>query len=329
MKMETLFKKELSITESFNQNADVILHCGDSLEFLRTIPDKAISLIISSPPYNIGKEYEQKTAIEEYLAKQKPVISELYRILKDDGSLCWEVGNFVDKGEVYPLDIYYYPIFKGLGLYLRNRIIWHFGHGLHASKRFSGRYESIIWFTKAEKYKFNLDNVRVPSKYPGKRHFKGVLRGKPSCNPLGKNPSDMWEVIKDDWEKEIWDIPNVKSNHPEKTIHPCQFPIELVERCILALTDKKDWVLDPYAGVGSALIAAIKNDRKAVGCDKEMNYVDLAKDRINKFLMGELKTRPIGKPIFIPTGKEKVSKIPDEWRQEKENHADSRNLLFQ
>ena len=292
------------------------MHCGDSFEFLRTIPDKAISLIISSPPYNIGKEYEKKTAIKEYLSKQKPIISELQRILKDDGSLCWEVGNFVDKGEVFPLDIYYYPIFKELGLYLRNRIIWHFGHGLHASKRFSGRYESIIWFTKSEKYKFNLDNVRVPSKYPGKRHFKGELKGKPSCNPLGKNPSDLWEVVRSDWKNEIWNIPNVKSNHPEKTIHPCQFPVELVERCVLALTDKKDWVLDPYAGVGSALIAAIKNDRKAVGCDKENDYVKITQNRIQKFLIGELKTRPIGKPIFVPTGREKTSQIPNEWKME-------------
>jgi adenine-specific DNA-methyltransferase len=329
--MESLFKEELSIVSSFDKKADVVLRCGDALEFLRTIPDKAVSLIISSPPYNIGKEYEKKTAIEEYLERQKPVISELYRILKDDGSLCWEVGNFVDKGEVYPLDIYYYPIFKVLGLHLRNRIIWHFGHGLHASKRFSGRYESIIWFTKSEKYKFNLDNVRIPSKYPGKRYFKGALKGKPSCNPLGKNPSDMWEVVKSDWENEIWNIPNVKSNHPEKTIHPCQFPVELVERCVLALTDKTDWVLDPYAGAGSAIIAAIKNGRKAAGCDKEIDYVKLARDRINKFLAGELKTRPIGKPIFVPTGKEKASQIPEEWqqKQEKENHAGSGSLLIQ
>lgn len=327
--MESLFKKELSICENFSQKADVVLHCGDSFEFLKTIPDNTISLIISSPPYNIGKEYEKKTAIEEYLLKQKLLIAEIYRILKEDGSLCWEVGNFVDKGEVYPLDIYYYPIFKELGLRLRNRIIWHFGHGLHASKRFSGRYETIIWFTKSDKYKFNLDNVRVPSKYPGKRHFKGKLKGKFSCNPLGKNPSDLWEIVKADWENEIWNIPNVKSNHPEKTIHPCQFPVELVERCVLALTDKNDWVLDPYAGVGSALIAAIKNDRKAVGCDKENDYIEVTQDRIQKFLAGELKTRPIDKPIFVPTGKEKVSQIPDEWREEKKSYADSGNLFFQ
>lgn len=295
--METLFKKNLKIVKNFKQDSDVVLHCGDSLEFLKSIPDNTISLIISSPPYNIGKIYEKKVAIENYLLQQKSVIKELNRILKENGSLCWEVGNFVDKGEIFPLDIYYYPIFKELGLKLRNRIIWQFGHGLHASKRFSGRYESVLWFSKTDTYKFNLDNVRIPSKYPGKRHFKGKLKGKPSCNPLGKNPSDIWEILTNDWENEIWNIPNVKANHPEKTIHPCQFPVELIERFVLALTDEADWVLDPYAGVGSTVIAAIKNNRKAIACDKDKQYVEITRQRINQYLSGELKTRPIEKDI--------------------------------
>ena len=327
--MTTLFKKNIEISSQFSDKKQIILHLGDTLDFLKTIPDDVISLIISSPPYNLGKVYEKKVDIGNYLSQQKPVIAELVRVLKDDGSLCWEVGNFVNKGEVFPLDIYYYPIFKEQGLKLRNRIIWHFGHGLHASKRFSGRYESIIWFSKSDSFKFNLDNVRVPSKYPGKRHFKGKLKGKPSCNPLGKNPSDVWTVVKEDWDKEVWNIPNVKSNHPEKTIHPCQFPIELVERCILALTDKNDWVLDPYCGVGSALIASIKNNRKTVGCDKEKIYIEIAEKRIKDYFSGDLKIRPIGKPIFIPTGREKVSQMPIEWKARLENNEDSRDLLFQ
>ena len=313
---ETLFKESVEISSDFNEEKAIVLHLGDTLKFLGTIPDRAISLVITSPPYNVGKVYEKKVGIKEYLLQQRPVICELARILKDDGSLCWEVGNYVDKGEMFPLDIYYYPIFKEHGLKLRNRIIWRFGHGLHASKRFSGRYETILWFSKSEAYKFNLDSVRVPSKYPGKRHFKGKLKGKPSCNPLGKNPSDVWDVIKADWENEIWDIPNVKSNHPEKTIHPCQFPVELVERCVLALTNENDWVLDPYAGAGSTLIAAIKNNRKAAGCDKEEAYVETAKTRIANYFSGDLKLRPVGKPVFIPTGREKVSQTPEEWREE-------------
>ena len=327
--MDSLFKANKKIVSKFDEKEHIVLHQGDTLEFLRTLPSKIISLIISSPPYNLGKEYEKKVDIEEYLSQQKPVIAELSRILKDNGSLCWEVGNFVNKGEVFPLDIYYYPLFKEHNLKLRNRIIWHFGHGLHASKRFSGRYESILWFTKSDFYKFNLDSIRVPSKYPGKRHFKGKLKGQPSCNPLGKNPSDIWITLQNDWEKEIWNIPNVKQNHPEKTVHPCQFPIELVERCVLALTDKEDWVLDPYSGVGSAIIAAIKNDRRAMGCDKEELYIKAAEKRIHDFYAGDLKMRPIGKPIFTPSGKEKVCQVPEEWKGKAEKNENSWNLLFQ
>jgi len=232
---------------------------GDSLKVLKGIEDGKFDLIITSPPYNIGKSYETKTSIEKYLETQEEIINELVRTLSDKGNLCWQVGNYVNKGEVFPLDIYYYQIFKKHGLKLRNRIIWHFGHGLHASKRFSGRYETILWFSKTNDYIFNLDNVRVPAKYPGKLHFKGDKKGLPSGNPLGKNPSDIWEIVAKDWETAMWDIPNVKSNHPEKTEHPCQFPIELVERCVLALTNEKSWVLDPYAGVGSTLIASVNN----------------------------------------------------------------------
>jgi DNA modification methylase len=83
-----------------------------------------------------------------------------------------------------------------------------------------------------------------------------------------------------DWETALWNIPNVKANHPEKTIHPCQFPIELVERCILALTNEGDWVLDPFSGVGSALLAALKNKRRAFGCEKEAEYIEIARQRI-------------------------------------------------
>lgn len=289
---------------------------GDSQSQLEKLEDKKFDLIITSPPYNIGKEYETKRSIEEYLKTQESIIELLVDKLSDRGSICWEVGNYVNKSEVFPLDIYYYQIFKKYKLKLRNRIIWHFGHGLHASNRFSGRYETILWFTKNNKYIFNLDNVRVPAKYPGKRYYKGPNKGKPSSNPKGKNPSDIWEIIKNDWNNELWNIPNVKSNHPEKTIHQCQFPIELVERCILALTNEKEsWVLDPFAGVGSTVIAAVKNNRNAVGIEKETKYCKVADERINKLIEGNLKIRPINKPIHIPSKNDKVAQIPSEWLQ--------------
>lgn len=299
----------------FSPEQRIILHHGDSYDFLRTIPDSTATLIITSPPYNIGKEYETRTSIESYLKQQEPVINELIRILKSEGSLCWQVGNFVENSEVFPLDVFYYSIFKSHGLKLRNRIIWYFGHGLHASKRFSGRYEIVLWFTKGDKYIFNLDSIRVPAKYPGKRHFKGPNRGKPSGNPLGKNPSDIWEFVAEEWDREVWNIPNVKANHPEKTIHPCQFPIELVERCVLALTNEDDWVLDPYCGVGSALIAGLKHNRRVIGCDRESSYIQTAQERIADFFSGALKIRPLGQPVHVATGRERVSQVPDEWKE--------------
>jgi DNA modification methylase len=288
---------------------------GDALEILSHVDDEKFDLIITSPPYNIGKSYETKTTIEKYLETQKEIISQLVRVLSNQGSLCWQVGNYVEKGEIFPLDIYYYQIFKTFGLRLRNRIIWHFGHGLHASKRFSGRYETILWFTKTNDYIFNLDDVRIPAKYPGKKHFKGSKRGQLSGNPKGKNPSDIWEIVLQDWEKELWNIPNVKSNHPEKTEHPCQFPIELVERCVLALTHENSWVLDPFAGVGSTLIAAIKNNRHGLGIEKKQDYCNIANKRIEDFKEGKLKIRPINKPIHTPSKSDKVAQVPREWTQ--------------
>jgi DNA modification methylase len=311
----SIFQKDKpKIVDVFRPTNKITLHCGNSYSFFKNIPSNIATLIITSPPYNIGKTYENKISLEEYISGQERVINELVRILADNGSICWEVGNHVNSGEIYPLDIYFYRIFKDKNLRLRNRIIWQFGHGLHASRRFSGRYEVILWFTKSDKYKFNLDSVRVPAKYPGKRNYKGPNRGAPSCNPLGKNPSDIWDILNDDWENEVWKIPNVKSNHPEKTIHPCSFPIELVERCILALTDENDFVIDPYCGVGSALIAGLKNNRRVIGCDKEKDYIEISKQRIEEFYNGKLKIRPLGKQIYIPSGKEKVSQIPEEWK---------------
>lgn len=310
MKVEEPFEE--IIKQLYKSEHQMVL--GDTFKTLKTFDDQKFDLVITSPPYNVGKEYETKQSIEKYLEQQEEVIDELIRVTSDNGSICWQVGNYVDKGEIFPLDIFYYQIFKKHGLKLRNRIIWHFGHGLHASNRFSGRYETILWFTKTDNYIFNLDDVRVPAKYPGKRHFKGPKKGELSGNPKGKNPSDIWEIIVNDWEKELWNIPNVKSNHPEKTEHPCQYPVELVERCVLALTNQDSWVLDPYAGVGSTILASVKNDRNVIGIEKEKKYVDIAEQRIKDLKEGNLKLRPINKPIHKPKPTDKIAQMPKEWQ---------------
>lgn len=266
----------------------ITMACEDNLEFMSKLPDGQMMLVVTSPPYNLGKDYEARTSLDDYLAGQEQVIRECIRLLHPQGSICWQVGNYVNDGEIVPLDAVLYPVFRRHGLKLRNRIVWHFGHGLHSSKRLSGRYETINWWTKSDDYTWNLDPIRVPSKYPGKRHFKGPNVGKLSGNPKGKNPSDVWE------------FPNVKNNHPEKTVHPCQFPVELVERLVLSMTDEGDAVFDPYMGVGSSIIAALMHGREAYGCDTVSEYVDIAWERIRQLSHGTLRTRPMGKPIYNP-----------------------------
>lgn len=305
------------VSRKYDQDSvDHVIFNGDARTLLEKIPDESIDLVITSPPYNIGKEYEKPAKLEEYLESNTGICNELVRVLSPTGSLCWQVGNFVDKGEVVPLDIPYYNIFKRLNLQLRNRMIWTFNHGLHASRRFSGRYETILWFSKSSDYVFNLDPVRVPSKYPGKRHYKGEKRGQPSGNPLGKNPSDIWQIVAQDWEREIWEIPNVKANHPEKTEHPCQYPVELVQRCVLALTNEGGTVLDPYGGVGSTVIAAASTNRRGLMAEMMPKYCDIAENRVIDFKAGRLRIRPLGKPVHQPTGREKVSQVPLEWNEE-------------
>lgn len=545
------------IAAEFNPAAEVALTPGDCLPTLRQLPGEQFRLIITSPPYNLGKAYEEKLPFDEYLTRMEPVIDECARVLSADGSLCWQVGSYVEKGEVFPLDVFFYQMLKRRGLKLRNRMIWHYEHGQHAKHRFSGRYETLLWFTKGDSYTFNLDDVRVPSKYPHKKYFRGPKHGQLSGHPLGKNPSDVWElkvsgeqmafpvemhrfnitpaafhdfssfvdlivrklahaagsgrashqqsfdqraeflqavphqanllfvgghpyttitiersaeelsvefgrnhwtftcatrmrknaeraqvercsfavhtqyegsplvillnflagfplpstmmqqlavfrrltygeagltppfyaalsdyeadeiglirtdnakiflvesflalalqhsrvpvpqrqpglfghefttprrpsvvtlvheltnedgantwqIIKNDWESAFWAIPNVKAGHAEKTIHPCQFPIELVERCVLALTNENDWVLDPFAGVGSAMIAALRRRRRALGCEKEERFVRVARQRITDFYAGKLGYRPLGKPIPQPRLKVKVRATPME-----------------
>lgn len=284
----SMFKQNHRILDTFSPSEHIVVYPGDCLDLLRMIPAESMQLIVTSPPYNIGKEYEKRLRLDLYLRQQAQVIAECVRILSLTGSICWQVGNYVDRGAIIPLDTVLYPIFSGLGLRMRNRIIWHFEHGLHCSRRFSGRYETIIWFTKSDEYILNLDAVRVPQKYPGKKYFKGPKAGQYSCNPLGKNPGDLWV------------LPNVKSNHVEKTKHPCQFPVELIERLVLSLTNEGDWVLDPFLGTGTTIIAAVRHGRRGVGAETVAKYVQLARQRIQQEIEGTLRTRPMGRPVYDP-----------------------------
>lgn len=249
-------------------------------------------LVVTSPPYNLSKDYERgRLPMGAYVAHQALVIEECWKRLKPTGSICWQVGNYVppDGGCIEPLDVWLTPIFWKLGAKLRNRIVWSFGHGEHCQNRFSHRHESVLWFTKSDEYFFNLDAVRMPQKYPNKKAFKGKNKGKLSCNPMGKNPSDVWD-----------NIPNVKSNHVEKTAHPCQFPVGLIERLVLALTPEGGRVLDPFAGVCSTGVACLVHGREFLGIEAMKSYIDIAVPRLEDAQNGRAKYRAHDKPIYEP-----------------------------
>jgi adenine-specific DNA-methyltransferase len=276
---------------------DSIIWNRDVLDVVRKLPEKPLfDLVVTSPPYNIGKPYEKRIEIEEYTRWHETLITAIVRRVKTTGSICWQVGNYVEDGSIFPLDYIFHPIFAKLGLKLRNRIVWQYGHGLHNTRRFSGRYEVVLWYTKSDEYTFDLDAVRIPPKYPGKRAFRGPKAGQLSGNPLGKNPEDVWQVV--DSEHDIWNIPNVKAGHVEKTEHPCQFPVGLIERLVLALTKTADTIFDPFAGTGSAGVAALLHKRRFLGCELDTDYAQLAYSRLIRTANGEERFRSHAKPIY-------------------------------
>ena len=311
--------KKLSPRISFTRKNRVTLCTSDCLSFLKTLPDGCAQLVLTSPPYNIGKSYERdRLPIHEYIAAQQKVIEECVRILKPGGSICWQVGHHVNgHAQIIPLDMVLYPCFREHEakhkLYFRNRIIWHFEFGCHSQLRFSGRHEVILWFTKGDEYKFYLDRVRVPQKYPGKRGYRGRRKGKYSGNPLGKNPGD------------VWIFPNVKGKHIEKTIHPCQFPIELAERLIESFTDKSDLVVDPYVGVGSTVAAAILLGRRAAGCDTVAEYVRIARRRAKLAARDKLPYRPRFRLVYKPKANTPLTIVPESFAYVAANSARSMN----
>lgn len=286
----------------------VSIYNGDCLEFLRQQPDESVDLVITSPPYCMNRAYENpEDDVNTFKEKHEIIFEELYRVVKPGGSICWQVGYHVSKSCVIPLDFIIYEIFSRLSktkkypLILRNRIIWTFGHGLNSTNRFSGRHEVILWFTKGNGKVFNLDVVRVPQKYPGKKYYKGPHKGEYSGNPLGKNPSD------------VWDIPNVKANHVEKTAHPCQFPVAIPRRLIKALSNPGDVVLDMFLGSGSTAVASILEKRYFIGAEIQPSYFEIAKERILESENGTIKVRE-DKPIEKPNLKLAVSKLPETFK---------------
>lgn len=314
----------MRIYKNFRKGNRVSLHNGDCMNLLANLPDECVDLVVTSPPYCIGKEYEDPhNDIESFRQQHETLFDELYRVVKPGGSICWQIGYHVSDKCVIPLDFVVYDIFTSMSkgkdypFVLRNRIIWTFGHGLNSTKRFSGRHETILWFTKGNQEQFNLDEVRVPQKYPGKKSYKGPNKGKLSGNPLGKNPSDVWDIP--DESSDVWDIPNVKARHVEKTDHPCQFPVAIPRRLIRALTLPGALVLDPFMGSGTTGVAAILEKRRFAGAEIVKEYYDISVERLKDAAEGNARVRE-DKPVIEPNKNAAVAKLPEEFRKIRESN---------
>lgn len=244
------------------------LVCGDVITSLRAMPDASVDLTVTSPPYNIGKEYEVCRPLEEYLAWCEVWMREVHRVTKPGGAFWLNLGYVAieDRGRAVPLP---YLMWNRSPFFMLQEIVWHYGAGVASRLGFSPRNEKWLWYVKdPETYTFNLDDVRDPDvKYPNQKK-----NGKLKCNPLGKNPGD------------VWILPKVTSGagraSQERTPHPAQFPLAVITRIILACSNEGDVVLDPFAGSGSTLVAGLTVSRRTLGIEIRPDYCAIAQRRI-------------------------------------------------
>lgn len=255
---------------AFYEDEDVLIYKGDCLELMKSIPEDSIPLTVTSPPYNIGKEYEEVMSLDQYLNWTECWINKVHQITSNSGAFWLNLGyvSIEDRAKAIPLP---YLVWDKIPFFLIQEVVWNYGAGVAGRKFFSPRNEKILWYVKNEgKYTFNLDSVRDPNvKYPNQKK-----NGKLRCNPLGKNPSDVWQIAKVTSGRD--------RSSKERTSHPAQFPIELVRRVILASSAPNQVVLDPFLGSGSTIEAAIREGRKVIGFEINEDYAKVAADRTRR-----------------------------------------------
>jgi adenine-specific DNA-methyltransferase len=263
--------KSILGTPSFECDG-VAIYKGDCLEGMKELPDGVINTTITSPPYNIGKDYEQLVRLEDYLDWCEKWIGEIYRLTMHNGTFWLNVGylEVENKGLAVPIP---YLLWNRTPFYFLQEVVWNYAAGVACRKRYSPRNEKLLWYVKNQQdYTFNLDDVRDPNvKYPNQKR-----NGKLKCNPLGKNPTDVWQITK------ITSGKNRSST--ERTPHPAQFPIALVERMLKASSNIGDVVLDPFMGSGSTAECALRNGRYTIGFELNEKYISYAEQRITNYL---------------------------------------------
>ena len=249
----------------------VLIYQGDCLAFMESLTPLA-DLTITSPPYNIGKEYEQPLPLPDYLDWCERWIGAIHDLSKPTAAFWLNLGyvSMPGRAKAIPLP---YLLWDRIPFFLLQEIVWNYGAGVAARKMLSPRNEKFLWYVKSpEEYIFNLDAVRDPNvKYPTQRK-----NGKLKCNPLGKNPTDVWQ------------FPKVTSGRnrasKERQPHPAQFPVAVIDRIVRACSNPGDLLMDPFLGSGTVAEAALRTGRCAVGFELNPRYVQVAADRIRTLL---------------------------------------------
>lgn len=261
--------KEISCRPYYSSDYGILFNC-DCLEGVKRITRGSIDLTFTSPPYNIGKEYESILGVDEYINWSRKWIELVYEATADHGSFWLNVGymEFPQKGKCVPLA---YLLWNLSDFYLQQEIVWNYGAGVSCKKRLSPRNEKILWYTKnSSDYTFNLDPIRDKNvKYPNQKK-----NGKLRCNTLGKNPSDVWKIAKVTSGK--------KRSSAERAPHPAQTPTDLIDRVLLGGSNEGEVVLDPFMGSGSTAVSAIKNNRFFIGFEINEDYCQTAVSRIQQ-----------------------------------------------
>ncbi|MDD1427516.1 site-specific DNA-methyltransferase [Dolichospermum sp. ST_sed9] len=254
------------------QASNCLIYNLDCLEAMTILPDESINLTVTSPPYNIGKEYENLLPLDDYINWCKKWITEVYRLTLCDGAFWLNLGYLSIKNRAKAIPISYL-LWDKIPFYLIQEIVWNYGAGVAGSKFFSPRNEKFLWYVKnSETYTFNLDDIRDPNvKYPNQKK-----NGKIRVNPLGKNPTDVWEFPK------VTSGQNRSSK--ERTPHPAQFPSAVIQRIIQVSSHQNQIVLDPFLGSGTTAMVALDLNRLVIGFEIREDYCDIAANRIETFL---------------------------------------------
>lgn len=257
---------------AYENSAGVAIYNMDCLQGMQALPQEILDLTVTSPPYNIGKEYESLIDTSDYVNWCASWMKEIHRITAENGSFWLNVGYFevANKGLAVPIS---YLLWDKSDFYFLQEVVWNYAAGVACRSRYSPRNEKLLWYVKSNNnYTFNLDAVRDPNvKYPNQKK-NGVLK----CNPLGKNPSDVWQISKV--------TSGAKRSSKERTPHPAQFPLEMIERIIKASSNENDLILDPFMGSGTTAVAALANGRKVIGFELNEKYIEIAKERIENYL---------------------------------------------